>query len=98
MKTDESMYKNFFLLYKLHQSLMMMSSLFLLIRFISKPNPFPHTYTLTCTRTHTHRQTDRCVTIVNTPNLATQHALHITHSREQKKETIPTEMKSLHIQ
>lgn len=59
MKTDESMYKNFFLLYKLHQSLMMMSSLFLLIRFISKPNPFPHIHTHM--HAHTHTQTDRQV-------------------------------------
>lgn len=93
METDESMYKKFFLLYKLHQSLMMMmmSSPFLLIKFISKPNPSPHTYTLA--RTHTR---------TNTPNVATQHALHITHSREENKQkqtnSIPAEMKSLHIQ
>ncbi len=91
METDESMYKNFFLLYKLHQSLMMMMSPFLLIRFISKPNASPHTHTLTCTHTHTHTHThtQRHVTAVNTANLATQHALHITHSREENKNKSP---------
>ena len=65
METDDSMYKKFSLLYKLHQSLMMMMMMmmmspFLLIRFISKPNPsLIHTHSHA--RTHTHTYTRRGV-------------------------------------
>ena len=90
METDDSMYKKFSLLYKLHQSLMMMMMMmmspFLLIRFISKPNPsLIHTHSHARTHTHTHTHGEACTTVADTPDVATQHALHITHSREENK-------------
>lgn len=112
METDKSMYKRFSLIYKLHQSLMKVvvtMSPFLLVKFLFKQNPPIHTHMLNA-HTHTHRygRTDTYthaesrVTVVSTPDLATQHALHITHSREENNNkinpSIPTEMKSLHIQ
>lgn len=58
-----------------------------------------HTHRHGHTDTYTHAESR--VTVVSTPDLATQHALHITHSREENNKinpSIPTEMKSLHIQ
>lgn len=83
MESDDSTYKTFSDLYKLHQPLMMMmSSQILLIGFISKPNT-PLIRTLTCTHTHPHSQ--RLATAVGPPALATQQTLRVTHSREERQ-------------
>lgn len=93
METDKSMYKKVFLFsYKLHQSLMMMtSSSPCLLLSVSKPNP-------SCSYSHAHvhayaqhagRRYTTCSTRYPT----------VERGKEKKKIiSTPTEMKPLHVQ
>lgn len=56
METDKSMYKKFFLLYKLHQSLFMMMMMMMMSPFLLIISALTHTHSHTHIHTHSRLQ------------------------------------------